>query len=458
MQSFDLGSFVQLTFSGCVRLSLNSWRASVSMREIGRVSLTPLDTRRSLAKLVYILVALLLAVVVVGCAPRADKDKLVLWTAFEGAELETLRERIDAYQKESGHEVTLLKVPFPSLQRKVLVAGPALQGPDVLVGPHDWIGILQTADLLASIPEDIVKPGDERFYSVAVNAVQYDGAVYSAPMMMECVVLVRNTDLVPQRPEDLDELVRMAKECQRGETLGFAYRPDDFYFTWAFMAGFGADFLAPFKTKDLDLDKINFNTPEAVQGADWVAALQQKYKLIPPGMENQTAVDLFLNKRLGMMLCGPWNLGAIRKAGIPYVLEPIPPGPKGDSSPFVGVTGAMMSRYSTDKAGVKELVAFLSSAKTGNLLCQASGRAPTRKDTAKLLEEQVTDPAISRDLNLFSEAAQHGTPLPNHPAMAPVWASMKTALELITTGQTPAGEELERTTERVRTKIRFMTE
>ena len=65
---------------------------------------------------------------------------------------------------------------------------------------------------------------------------------------------------------------------------------------------------------------------------------------------------------------------------------------------------------------------------------------------------------VSRDLNLFSQAAQQGTPLPNHPAMAPVWASMKTALELITTGQTPADEELERTTERVRTKIRFMME
>ena len=430
----------------------------MSLREIEAVSLTPLRTQSHLTRLANVLVLLFATFALFGCAPRADKDKVVLWTAFEGVELDTLRQRIEAYEKESGHQVTLLKVPFPSLQQKVLVAGPALQGPDVLVGPHDWIGILQTAELLAPIPEDVVKPGDERFYSIAVNAVQYDGAVYSAPMMMECVVLVRNTDLVPQRPEDLDELVRMAEECQQGEILGFAYRPDDFYFTWAFLAGFGADFLAPFKTKDLDLDKINFNTPETVRGVNWVADLQQKYKLIPPGMENQTAVDLFLNKRLGMMLCGPWNLGAIRKAGISYALEPIPPGPKGDSSPFVGVTGAMMSRYSKDKPGVKELVAFLSSAETGNLLCQASGRAPTRKDTAKLLEEQVTDPAISRDLNLFSEAAQQGTPLPNHPSMAPVWASMKTALELITTGQTPAEEELERTTERVRTKIRFMME
>jgi arabinogalactan oligomer/maltooligosaccharide transport system substrate-binding protein len=406
----------------------------------------------------HLIALLLLALALGGCAPKTSKDTVVLWTAFEGVELETLRKRVDAFKQESGHEVVMLKVPFPSLQRKVLVAGPALQGPDVLIGPHDWIGILETADLLAPIPKDVVKPGDERFYSVAVNAVKYDGEVYSAPMMMECVVLVRNTDLVPRKPANLGELVSMAEEVQQGDTLGFAYRPDDFYFTWAFMAGFGADFLAPFSEKDLDLDNLDFNTPEAVQGAEWVADLQLKYKLIPPGMENQTAVDLFLNNRLGMMLCGPWNLGAIRKAGISYQLEPIPQGPKAESSPFVGVTGAMMSRYSVEKPGVKELIAYLSSAETGAQLCQASGRAPTRLDTAEMLVERVTDPVVSRDLNLFSEAAQHGTPLPNHPAMAPVWASMKTCLELITTGQTPANEELERTTERVRTKIRFMME
>jgi maltose-binding protein MalE len=392
----------------------------------------------------HLIALVLLALTLCGCAPKTSKDTVVLWTAFEGVELETLRHRVDDFMKETGHDVAMLKVPFPSLQRKVLVAGPALQGPDVLIGPHDWIGILETADLLAPIPSEVVKSNDER--------------VYSAPMMMECVVMVRNTALVPRKPDDLAELVQMAQETQKGDVLGFAYRPDDFYFTWAFLAGFGADFLAPFSDKNLDLDKLDFNTPQAVQGAEWVADLQLTYKLIPPGMENQTAVDLFLNGRLGMMLCGPWNLGAIRKAGISYELEPIPEGPVADCSPFVGVTGAMMSRYSAEKPGVKELIAFLSTAETGAQLCQASGRAPTRLDTAKLLSERVTDPAVSRDLNLFSQAAQQGTPLPNHPAMAPVWASMKTALELITTGQTPADEELERTTERVRTKIRFMME
>jgi maltose-binding protein MalE len=39
-----------------------------------------------------------------------------------------------------------------------------------------------------------------------------------------------------------------------------------------------------------------------------------------------------------------------------------------------------------------------------------------------------------------------------------VWEPVEQALELITTGQADPAEELERTTQRVRDKIRFMTE
>jgi arabinogalactan oligomer / maltooligosaccharide transport system substrate-binding protein len=409
---------------------------------------------------IVLLILICIAWMTVGCSEGPPKDAVVLWTAFEGVELDTLRARVADFEKQSGRQVALLKVPFAGLRKKILVAGPALQGPDVLIGPHDWIGLLQTADLLAPIPEDVLEADAGGFYPICLKAVTYDNAHYSAPMMMECVVLARNTDLCPDRPQNLDELVTIAEKCQDlpNGVRGFAYELDDFYFTWAFMAGFGTDFLAPFYKKDFQIDQLQFDTPNSVKGAEWVSNLRLKYKLVPAGIENEMAVELFLKHKLGMMLCGPWNLGAIRKAGVPYALEPIPDGPEGPSSPFVGVTGAMLSRYSVDKPGVKELLIFLSSAETGAILCESSGRAPVRQGAADLLAERVTDPSVTRDLKLFSSAAQNGTPLPNHPAMAPVWDIMKQAFELITTGQTGAEEELSRTTERVRAKIRFMME
>ena len=396
-----------------------------------------------------------------ACYPNDKaKNSVILWTAFEGAELSTLRSSVEEFEASHGIDIEILKVPFPQLQRKVLVAGPALQGPDLLLGPHDWIGILQTADLLAPIPPDVVAVGDSSFYEISTRAVTYDQTIYSAPMMLECVVLARNTKLCPVKPTSLDALVEEAVQCvkRNPEALGFAYQLDNFYFSWAFMAGFGADFLAPFAEANLSLENLEFDTRPAVEGATWIANLRGKYKLVPPGLKNDTAVELFLKGRLGMMICGPWNLGAMRAAGVPFVLEPLPPGPAKDSSPFVGVTGAMLSRYATEKKGVHEVLEFLVSPELTARLCQSSGRAPARKATTEILEREEKDPAVIAALKLFSEAAQSGTPLPNHPAMAGVWAPMEEALELITTGQTEAGPELKRTTERVRAKIRFMTE
>ncbi len=407
------------------------------------------------------LLSVMLLMLVFACHPSGDvKNTVILWTAFEGAELTTLRSSVKEFEVTHDINVEILKVPFPQLQRKVLVAGPALQGPDLLLGPHDWIGILQTADLLAPIPSDIVGTEDPSFYEISTRAVTYDHAIYSAPMMLECVVLARNTDLCPVKPASLDDLVEEALQCvkRNPEALGFAYQLDNFYFSWAFMAGFGADFLAPFSEADLSLDSLNFDTPAAVNGATWIANLRRKHHLVPPGLKNDTAVELFLKGRLGMMICGPWNLGAMRASGVPFVLEPLPPGPAQESSPFVGVTGAMLSRFATEKKGVHELLEFLVSPELTARLCQSSGRAPARKATTEILEREEKVAAVSAALKLFSEAAQSGTPLPNHPAMAGVWAPMEEALELITTGQTEAGSELKRTTERVRAKIRFMTE
>ena len=412
---------------------------------------------RSISQLVLLCIALLVA-----CAPSVDKDTVVLWTAFDGIELSTLQNRLHEFEKSSGQKVVMLKVPFNNLRQKVLVASPARQGPDLLIGPHDWVGLLQTADLLSPIPTDIVDPTDDAFYPIAKQAVSFGGQVYSAPMMMECVVLARNTDLCPTKPESLDQLVSEALACQARNpgVGGFGYQLENLYFSWPFLAGFGADFLAPFNQPTLDVDALKFDTPEAVAGCNWIADLGiRKHKLVPRDMNNDVAVELFLKGRQGMILCGPWNMGTIRSSGVPYILEPLPPGPAAASSPFVGVTGVMIGRYSAEKKGVRELVAYLSSPEVTAELCQSAARAPTRRETAEKLKTLVSDPVLARDLELFARAAQAGTPMPNHPAMsAAVNTSMAGALQLITTDQVDTAEELKRTTERVRAKIRFMTE
>lgn len=413
---------------------------------------------RSNGRLLLLLLLLLLA-----CAPKTDPNEVVLWTAFEGEEEVTLRAVVAEYQQASGGKVTVLKVPFAGFQRKMLIAGPARQGPDLLLGPHDWIGQLCTAQLLAPAPASLISADDADFYDIAKRCVSFDGGIYSVPLMMECVVLARNTALTPDKPATLEQLVTAAEATQQANpgVMGFAYQMKNYYFTGAFMAGFGANFMAPFDQPELDLEAINFATPEGIAGASWISDLAQGHKenLVPMDMTNDLAVELFLKGKLGMILCGPWNLGSIRGSGIAYELQPLPAGPQGPSSPFVGVTGLMLSRFSTDKPGVQEFMAYMASPEVTARLCKAAGRAPARKETAARLKQIVTEPEVARDLDLFSTAAQNGTPMPNHPAVgAAFWSSMESAFELILKGQVGIEEELQETTERVRAKIRFMTE
>lgn len=402
----------------------------------------------------------LVLLLVAGCAPRVDPEAVVLWTAFEGPELSTLQRVIEQYKSSRGAKVELLKVPFSGLKQKMLVAGPAGQGPDLLISPHDWIGQLCIADLLAPIPDDLV--GSD-FYDIAKRCATYNRDIYALPLNLDCLVMARNTSLCPQKPTNLDQLVELAKKSQDSNpgVLGFAYDLSDFYFTGAFLEGFGADFLSPFRQEKLDLDKLNFATPAGIAGATWVFDIGKghKYDLVPLDMKNSIALELFTRGKLALMICGPWNLGDIRTSGVPYQLSPLPNGPAGSCSPFVGVTGVVLGKSSATKAGAKELLEYLASPEVTAKLCLAAGRAPARKDTAELLAKESLDPNILRDLKLLADAAQMGTPMPNHPAVgATFWSAMQGSFELIIRGQVTIKDELSQSTERVRAKIRFMTE
>jgi maltose-binding protein MalE len=48
--------------------------------------------------------------------------------------------------------------------------------------------------------------------------------------------------------------------------------------------------------------------------------------------------------------------------------------------------------------------------------------------------------------------------MPSHPAVNAIWVPLKSALELITTGKSPADSEIRATDERIRQKIQMMLE
>jgi arabinogalactan oligomer/maltooligosaccharide transport system substrate-binding protein len=88
----------------------------------------------------------------------------------------------------------------------------AKSGPDILIGPHDWVGGLVKRGLV-----DPITLSDERRSSFApeyLNAFSVEGALYAVPSSLDTVALIRNTDLAPDAPESIEQLLAVAKELR----------------------------------------------------------------------------------------------------------------------------------------------------------------------------------------------------------------------------------------------------
>ncbi len=389
------------------------------------------------------LLFLLLLFCLGGCqsSPPANRP-LLCWTAFEGAELEEFRSLCKAYRQ----PVEVLAVPFDQLKNKVLVATPAGQGPDLVVGPQDWLGVFSVAGLLQPLPAEVHQRLRSEVSPVALEGVSYDGKIYAYPILLEGLALLRNPKLAPRSPKNLDDLRDYAVELQKGGIKGFYFDLRELYFSWPFFSAYGAvvfrDGLEP-----------GLTGPEGQQACEYLRQLR-KLDLIPLGAKNDFAKSMFLEGKLAMTLNGPWFLSDLRGRQLPYVIEPVPAGTHPAAS-FIGVTGLMLNRLSRRPAEALELVQYLGSRESVRRMSLASGRVPARKDSQA---DVALDPVKGKDIEAFTRVVEQGVAMPNHPAANAVWEPMKQSLELISKGEVPADQELRRADEQIRQKIQRMVE
>lgn len=386
-------------------------------------------------------------------SPASRTDEVRLWTGISDVEYPVLQQVVEAFERQNPDvRVQLLKVPFEQLRNKFLIAAPADLGPDLLMGPQDWVGVLATAGLLSPLPPGHAPGAD--FLPATVEAVTFDGKPYAAPLLLDCLALFRNPELMPEAPTSLPDLVRKAVEIDRrgNGVRGFYYDLQDLYFSWAF---FNAEGAYVFGTRDGRTDPydVGLDTPGAVKAALFLRSLRQEHQLVPPGATLDIAKSLYLDRKAAVILNGPWMLGDLRAAGVPYVIDPFPPTAEGRvPKPFVGVQGVMLNRRAAQREKALRLLDHLVSEESLVKLSDASGRPPARRNALRVASRNP-------DIAAFARLAEGATPMPNHPAVQAVWAPMQQALELITTRPgLDAEAELHATKQRILKKIQVMLE
>ncbi|MDE3720063.1 extracellular solute-binding protein [Nocardiopsis sp. N85] len=351
---------------------------------------------------------------------------LIVWADDERAL--ALMTFAESYSRTTGAQVEIVVVENEELRSAFLDSHAGGLGPDILVGPHDWTGELVAAGAIAPVDLDPRADAD-LFTGGALDALTVDGRVYGIPYATENLALLRNTDLAPDEPATFEELVATGEALVGSQgverPLGLQVGEDgDAYHLHPLFTSAGGELFGSNTDGEPDPTDLRVDDPESIAAFERLGELGEGGTgALTRKVDSGNAGRLFEEGRTPFLVSGPWSVAAIREAGVPYAVGPIPPFEDGGPArPLIGVQAFFLS----SGAAEPELAARLATDFTANpefsvILYEADPRVPALMTALDVVAEQ--DP----DLEEFQRAGELGTPMPAIPEMEAVWTPLSEA-------------------------------
>ena len=316
-----------------------------------------------------------------------------------------------------------------------MTANQAGNGPDIVVGAHDWIGNLVQNSAIHPV---VLSPEAEANYSdIALKAVTYDGQIYGTPYAVECLGLFVNKTLTSvTQPTSIEEMVEAGTAAgtalvlsQAVDEKGDAYNMEPIY-TAAGGYLFGMNPDGSYNSKDLGIGKEG-----SIRAAEKIRQLGQQ-GVLRKSVTAANHISLFTDGKAPYLISGPWALADIKKAGIDYQLTRIP-GFKdirgSQARPFVGVNCFYVASNGKNKAFAETFVADAAKDMTfAASMFPSNELPPAQKDLAEKLKTERPD------MVAFAELSAKADPMPAIPAMSSVWEPLGRAQANIVAGADPA--------------------
>ena len=395
------------------------------------------------------------ALVLSGCAAEEAATPTATATATETAEapaeqspaIETLVVWVDdnaarslegvaaQFEADTGIAVELVIKEFGSIRDEAATAIPTGEGPDMLVGAHDWTGQLVSAGVIAPVE---LGAALSDFRSNALAAFSYDNALYGLPFGVENIALVCNSALVPEQPASFDELVEIGFQVQRN--------PDDLdsYHMYYFQTSFGA----PVFVSNADgsyTSELGMAGEEGFAYAEWLAEFGPTASLMGYG-------DIEAGIKAGEIPCwvtGPWAVPGIAEAlgEDGYAIYSLPSVGGETPNQFMGAFGFYVSSQTEDPLYVNKFLSeYIASEAVQTEIFEVGGRIPAHIGAL----EAAGDNKIVAG---FGAAGANAAPMPNIPAMNSVWASWGATQAAIFDGKVDAREGWQKMIDEINTAI-----
>ena len=347
-----------------------------------------------------------------------------------------------AFSEEYGVGIIVQQVGFGDIRENFTVAAPAGEGPDIIIGAHDWLGELATSGLLAEI--DL---GDKAadYAPAAIDAFTYDGVLYGLPYAVENVAFFYNKDIIETPPTTWSEVQALATELEDAGTVTYGYvlQPGDAFHFMPIQTAFGG-YVFGTDENGYNSDDVGIDSPGSLAAAEWLEGMVTDGHL-SADLDWDAVHGLFETGEAAMIITGPWAVSRFKEAGVNYGIANLP-GETQESSPFLGVQGFMVSAFSKDPLLAEAfLTEFVATEEAMGQIFASGDRPPAHLAVLAGLE----DP----DLIAFGAAGENGRAMPAIPEMGAVWGSWGDAITLIFQAQQPADEAFTNAAEQIRTAI-----
>lgn len=377
-----------------------------------------------------------------SCNRPDGKLHLRIWHQKIGAERDLFNQLIQKYNATHPDRVVeALYKENEELRNLYIIAAVAGQGPDLIYGPADNVGVLVTTKTIRPLEEVFDRTFFDRFSSQGL--VDWKGSHWlAADQIGNHLVLVYNRSLVAQPPRTLDDLITLGQRLTRDENgdgkmdqYGLTWNYREPFFFIPFLTGFGGWVMDAQGNPTLD----NAQTVRAIQ---FILDLRDKYKIIPREGDYDVADMLFKEARTAMIINGPWSWASY---GVPRksMVAPLPYNSETHlwCEPMISAKGySVNTNVPPEKLGaIRDLVSYLTGAEVQERMARELATTPVDKLV-------LASPAIRSNPALMASMEQiaHGRPMPIMPQMRQIWEGMRGPYQLVMSGAITAKEAAHR--------------
>lgn len=385
----------------------------------------------------------LFAAIFVGCGERDSRTIITIWHQSRPAEYQLLRDEIARFEQVHPQvRVRALYKETEELRSGFQAAALAGGGPELVYGPSDVLGALQTMGVVQDL---------SKWFPANENADFVDGALTFLPSPHDAtkrelvqvadrfgnhLALVYNRRFLPTPPKTSDELIDFAMQNTRDDDgdgrkdrYGLVSNFTEPFFAIPFLTGFGgwvfAEAPEAAAKSSTERPTPSLDTPQAVAAWRFMQDLQSRYGVAPKNCDYETADSLFKSGKAAMIINGDWSWADyLATPGIDAAVAVLP---------IVSVTGQPMRTMFAPKG---YSLNFNTRPETAELAMQFVRHMVSDDVQRRIVHElrmlpsrrtMQNDPLFKTDPTLQASLAQlkNGRRMPTATELRAIWDAMK---------------------------------